>query len=108
MSAAWGEPKYPYEPGYVSGSATSRAAAESISTKRLGDLHRSVWKHINSVGGATDEEATEALALRPNTYRPRRVELMEQGYVKDSGQRRHTASGRSAVVWIATRPTLAG
>jgi hypothetical protein len=94
---------YPYRPGHVAHSPTSRAAAQSIGGKALGDLHRRVWRHLRAVGGSTDEEGMEALGMHPSTYRPRRVELMEQGWVRDSGRRRATRSGRMAIVWEVVR-----
>ena len=82
-------------------SETSRAAAQSISEKRLGELHRRVWSHLKRTGGATDEAGMKALDMQPNTYRPRRRELELQGWVIDSGRREATVSGRSAIVWQA-------
>lgn len=52
--------------------------------------------------GATDEEIQRALGLNPSTQRPRRVELVELGWIEDSGARRPTRSGRSAAVWCLT------
>ena len=46
------------------------------------------------------DEAIAALKMNPSSFRPRRGELVEVGMLKDSGQRRKTASGRSAVVWV--------
>lgn len=47
----------------------------------------------------TDDELQHALGLPPNTQRPRRVELVRQGKVRDSGVRRKTETGRNAIVW---------
>jgi hypothetical protein len=44
----------------------------------------------------------ELTGIPPSTYRPRRVECVEFGLVRDSGLTRPTKSGRAAVVWIAT------
>ena len=52
--------------------------------------------------GATDEEMQTHLHLNPSTQRPRRVELVEMGWIEDSGRRRATRSGRAAVVWTLT------
>lgn len=52
--------------------------------------------------GATDEELQDALGLNPSTERPRRVELVEGGWIEDSERRRPTRSGRYAVVWVLT------
>lgn len=101
-SKQWSTTSYPYRPGEQPHSATSRAAAQSISDKKLGDLHRRVYAHLLHNDGATDEEGQRALDLAPNTYRPRRIELTAQGFVKDSGTTRPTLSGRSAAVWIVT------
>lgn len=49
--------------------------------------------------GATLEEMEQALKMPGNTVRPRRVELEDRGLVQDSGRKRLTASGRSAIVW---------
>jgi hypothetical protein len=51
--------------------------------------------------GATDDEAESALGIKPQTYTPRRGELVALGLVVDSRRRRNTASGRPAAVWIA-------
>jgi hypothetical protein len=48
----------------------------------------------------TDEEITTRTGLAPNSVRPRRVELVARGLVKDSGMRRPTVSGRQATVWV--------
>ena len=49
-----------------------------------------------------DEELQDSLGMNPSTERPRRVELVEGGWVQDSGLRRQTRSGQSAVVWELT------
>jgi transcription initiation factor IIE alpha subunit len=49
--------------------------------------------------GLTDEEIQTLLEMNPSTERPRRVELVERGWVQKTGARRRTRSGRSAVVW---------
>lgn len=53
--------------------------------------------------GRTDEELQNQLGLNPSTQRPRRVELVEGGWVEDSKRRRNTKSGRDAVVWVTTQ-----
>jgi len=83
-------------------SPTSRAAADGIAPVS-GELRRRVYEHLVGRGedGATDEEMQGALAMGASTQRPRRIELVELGLVKDSGRTRRTKSGRSAVVWVA-------
>ena len=88
-------------PPFVHDSATSKAAADDIvdsATKLRGE----VLKFIRACGdkGATDEEIQTALPhIKPNTQRPRRVELAHRRLIADSGEKRPTQSGRSAVVW---------
>ena len=49
--------------------------------------------------GMTDEELQDSLAMNPSSQRPRRVELVEQSWIEDSGDRRKTRSGTDAIVW---------
>jgi hypothetical protein len=58
------------------------------------------WIETTGATGATDEEIQEALAMNPSTQRPRRGELVERGWVADSGRCRNTRSGRGATVWV--------
>lgn len=51
--------------------------------------------------GATDEEGQELMGWGPNSYRPRRVELVALKLVRESGTLRRTKADKLAVVWIA-------
>lgn len=86
-------------------SPTSCDAAEAI-VGRAGSVRRRVLEAIRSSGsrGLTDEQLQDALQLNPSTARPRRIELVELGLVRDSGRTRPTASGRMAAVWVACWP----
>lgn len=92
-------------PPFVRGSATSEAAAEAIG-EVTGHLRRMVFELLGEhlQGGLTDHQMQELLVMNPSTQRPRRVELVDQGFVIDSGRRRLTPSGRAAVVWIVRPP----
>jgi hypothetical protein len=92
-------PTAPYAPG----SDTSRAAAKAI-RGHLTTLEQRVLDAIRAAGdaGLTDEECMRVTGLRPNTQRPRRIELLAAKLVRDSGQRRPGVSGRKMTVWIAT------
>ena len=48
----------------------------------------------------TDEQIAERLGLAPNTARPRRIELMQDGKVIPMGEAK-TKSGRRAILWGA-------
>lgn len=50
----------------------------------------------------TDEEIADCLGLNPSTARPRRIELVKAGLVRDSGMQRLTRANRWAVVWDVT------
>lgn len=69
---------------------------------RSGTQRRKVYDYLVSSGGATDEEVQIALGINHNSQTPRRLELVEAGLVVDSGQRRATISGASAIVWKVT------
>lgn len=81
---------------------TAKAAAATTNT---GKTRRFVMDLINRRGwaGATDEEiitAGTAAGFSANGLRPRRVELVRDGVVADSGRKRATQSGRQAIVWV--------
>jgi hypothetical protein len=79
---------------------TSRLAAQRI-RPASGTQRQNVLDELASVfpNGMTDEELQNGLEMNPNAQRPRRIELVEQGWVEDSGTRRKTMSGLDAIVW---------
>jgi len=91
----------PY-PGYVTGSDTSEAAAESIKGF-AGSLRYRILQYILSRGqeGATDDEIERFFGMRHQTVSARRRELVQQGHIETSELRRRTSSGRTATVWKA-------
>jgi hypothetical protein len=50
----------------------------------------------------TDDELQYDLAMSGNTERPRRVELVEGGWIEDSNVRRPTHDNQDAIVWALT------
>ena len=66
------------------------------------NLRQQVFLHLLSLwpSGATLNEIEAALEMPGNTVRPRRIELEKKGFVKDSGLRRVTPTGRNAIVWV--------
>ena len=80
---------------------TSGVAADRIAGHAK-DLRARVLAFIVGQGphGATDDEGEAVLGIKPQTYTPRRGELVALGLVVDSGRRRNTASGRPAAVWV--------
>lgn len=81
--------------------ATSRAAALAIAP-RTGTQRRKVLNAI-AYKPRTDEELQADLRMNANSERPRRVELVEGGWIKDSGLRRPTAAGGESIVWALAR-----
>ena len=79
---------------------TSRLAALRVAPK-TGTKRRLVLDAITrSPDGLTDEEMQRSIPMSANTQRPRRVELVEGGFIKDSGLRRRTSSSDLAIVWV--------
>lgn len=82
---------------------TPNAAASNVFLK-TGQARRRVLEALVYVlKTATDEELQDWLCMSQNTQRPRRVELVQLGYVEDSGERRKVKSGSNAVLWRATQ-----
>lgn len=91
---------------------TSRAAAFAALPRSGGTR----WRVLDEIvamtfstfyAGATDEELQARLKLSPNTERPRRIELVDGGWVEASERCRATMSGNASIVWRATTKALA-
>lgn len=80
-------------------SGTSREAAEQMRGSAQTDRAAVLNLLSRKFGGMTDEEIQRTLKLNPSTERPRRIELVQAGKVRDSGRTRKTSSGRAATVW---------
>jgi alpha-beta hydrolase superfamily lysophospholipase len=101
--------QYQYPPELYGGAPPSVAAETSREAARTiaGDtsaLRRRVYAAIAAAmpTGLTDEAISEICQMRPNTARPRRIELVALGAVKDSGRRARVASGQRAALWVTT------
>jgi hypothetical protein len=81
---------------------TSLAAAAAI-RPTAATMRGQVLAAIVAAGvdGRTDDELQRELGLQGSSQRPRRIELQQAGLIVQSGEVRKTASGRSAVVWVA-------
>lgn len=88
-------PTLPFQPH----SDTSRAAAESKRFTAGTDKARVLELLTGCLSGLTDEEMQRKLKMNPSTQRPRRIELMMEEKVRNSGKTRNTSSGRPAVIW---------
>jgi predicted ArsR family transcriptional regulator len=85
---------------YQKHSDTSISAAVQIESSAA-TLRGDILRAIRGSDGMTDEELQDFLEMNPSTQRPRRIELVEKGLVRDSSRKRKTRSGRTAVVWVA-------
>lgn len=105
MSSSKNKAPYNGKPPFQKHSRTSREAATSMLLSS-NTMRARVWKYLvnKDLDGATDEQIQKALELDPSTERPRRRELVLQGFVKDSGTVKKTTSGRDATVWVAIVP----
>lgn len=65
---------------------------------RTGTVRERVLSWLRLHGPLTDPELQQQLGLRPNSERPRRVELVAGGFVRDSG-RRKKHRGREHIIW---------
>jgi hypothetical protein len=86
--------------------ATSRAAAKKIAPF-AGKGAAQVLAYLQRRGeqGATDEEIRHGTGLKESTARARRVGLVRDGLVRDSGRRRRNTSGCLMIVWV-TNPDV--
>lgn len=98
---------------YQKHSVTSEAAGESV-VQHLTGLRLKVYEYLTqpivkgTFGGLTDEQLQDGLGMNPSTQRPRRIELVAMGFVRDSGEVRKTRSGSKAVVWVPVPLDLFG
>ena len=93
---------YPFNPGHVRGSETSKAAAESVKGT-ASSVRKQILAILNERGtlGATDYEIEQTLGLIHQTASARRRELVLKGEVIKTPTRRKTGTGRTATVWIS-------
>jgi len=90
---------------YVSDSKNSRIAASAVKAKAPTQKQQ-VYDHIKSCGldGVCDFEGIGALvgviSSVQNAYRARRIELANEGKIKERKQGRMSQSGLPVTVWI--------
>lgn len=82
---------------------TSHAAARRVHL-RTGTARRRVMEVLVDAQpwGLSDEDIADRLRMSLNTVRPRRVELVRAGYVRDSQDQTVTRTGCRSILWIAT------
>lgn len=92
-------PAYPAAPGFKEGD-TSRKAADSMKDGAPLLQRRCLAALRAAPGGLTDDQIAAQIGETILSVRPRVTELLRDGRVRDSGQRRKNESGRSAKVWV--------
>jgi hypothetical protein len=95
-----------FDAPFVSRSETSREAAEFI-TPKVPALQVRVLDYIKTHGPVTDSDIIEGLGIAPNSARPRRIELMHAGLIKQGGVVRQT-NGRKAATWVFVTDVYCG
>jgi hypothetical protein len=91
--------------------ATSVAAAKSVVTGKQRVQVLTILRDAYP-NGLTDDEmrtegATRGMPMSPSGSRTRRSELVDMGFVQDSGNRSASQFGRSAIVWEITSTGIA-
>jgi predicted transcriptional regulator len=97
---------YPHAPG-AQDRDTSRDAADDISPTAP-QLRARALAVLERSNGLTADEVAGRLGVSILSIRPRITELARLGKVRDSGLRRHNASGKRAIVWSPVFPAWIG
>ncbi|MEU0467199.1 hypothetical protein ABZ215_24630 [Amycolatopsis sp. NPDC006131] len=84
----------------VDAKSTSERAARLVQPK-TGNQRGKILIDIVEHGGSTDYELEHRLGLLASSVRPRRVELVQSGFIIDSGRVRHH-QGSQWTLWVAT------
>jgi len=81
---------------------TSRKAAARAPSLRAHDRRQALAAHRAHPEGLTDFELGDLIGRQQTSAGKRRGELRDLGLVRDSGARRASPSGSSAIVWMIT------
>ena len=81
---------------------TSRAAGKSVKGKASQQMRATIFDAILRAGssGLTIEEIVTKTGIKLQTVCARRKELEDKRLIMNSGSKRPTSSGRSAIVWV--------
>lgn len=93
----------PSEPAAYTGRTTTSATAAALVYPKTGTQRQRVLQAItDSFDGLTDAQIQDRLHMTESTQRPRRVELVQQGWIRDSGRRRCYNGHSEAIIWVLT------
>lgn len=87
---------------YVRHSATSKAAAAQLTIHKVDKDRASLLIALKLFhDGMTDDAMQAFTGLPGDSERPRRISLLKDGLIYDTGRKERTRSGKLAVVWRA-------
>lgn len=83
---------------------TSWEAALSISSDKSARIYRNIMYVLNRAPHTDEELITVLIGFKftPSGIRSRRNELVETGWVYNTGYKRNTRAGHPAIVWAAS------
>jgi hypothetical protein len=81
---------------------TARAAGNAHPSLRANDRHAALLAHAANPAGLSDFELADIMGRQQTSAGKRRGELRDLGFIEDSGLRRDSPSGSSAIVWRIT------
>ena len=95
-------PKVDSNKVFTNRQATSQAAAR-LALPSSGTKRRTVYDLImaNLANGLTADEVQVQTGFSPNSINPTIKGLADDGWIRDSGERRPTRTGALAIVWTA-------
>lgn len=91
--------EYPHSPGWKK-RETSAEAAAAVAPRASALRARCLAEVAAAPRGLTGNELAERLGWDICSVRPRLTELDRLGKIRNSGERRKTPSGCSAIVWV--------
>ena len=87
---------------------TGRQATSKVSAKEVGrkknDYRQKIYGLIAYRGGMTCEDVESTLGIRHQTASCIIRFLTQDGFLRDSGERRRAKSGRQVIVWKTATP----
>lgn len=77
---------------------TSRQSYAEV-LKNIGEKQKFVLWGFSEFGISTDREMAKMLQVNVRSVAPRRLELVQLGYMSKVGSRRCAVSGKTAMIW---------
>ena len=85
---------------YQRHSSTSKAAAKALKPGKVEEDRQLLLLALRTFSGGLSDDGLQAYTGLPgDSERPRRISLLKDGLICDSGKKERTRSGKLAVVW---------